>query len=206
MSDDPPSPPTPDPAPPPKPGPSPSDPAPADPTDWKAEARKHENRSKTNATALEKANADLKAEQAKTQAILKAAGLAPDDDPAESLKKAVQERDTAASERDQARSDAALARMELRAERIARKAGADVDVLMDSRTFEAALRTVDPGSKSLDDDLKKLVEDTLKANPHLKVTGGPPASGREPTGATAPPREVAPGLDRIRSAYEASSH
>jgi hypothetical protein len=172
-----------------------------DGTDWRKHSRTWETRANQHKTAAEQAEARAKAAEERTAAILKAAGVGNDEDPAEAMKRAATERDTAAQERDQAKAEAELLRLERRAERLARKAGADVDLLLDSKAFETGLRGIKPDSASLEDDLKKLIEETLKDNPRLKATPpGPPASGREPSGGTTPPADIAPGLDRMRYA------
>lgn len=177
-----------------------------DGTDWRKHSRTWETRANQHKQAAEQAEARAKAAEERQAAILKAAGIGVDEDPAEALKRAATERDNAARERDEAKAETELLRLERRAEKIARKAGADVDLLLDSKGFEHGLRTIKPDSASLDDDLKKLVDEMLKDNPRLKATpSGPPASGREPAGGTTPPKDVAPGIDRMRHALSGTA-
>jgi osmotically-inducible protein OsmY len=146
---------------------------PVDTTDWKAEARKHEKRAKDNHAALEKAHADIQAEQERVKAILKAAGIGDDEDPAEAAKRTTAERDQAAQRAAQLEADLKAERRERAAERAARKAGANVDALLDSRGFVKAL--ADLGDDASDKDITKAVEAALDAHPHLKAAPATPA-------------------------------
>ena len=169
-----------------------------DATDWKAHARTWENRAKRDKDAAAKAVADKEAADAKLAAVLKAAGLAPDDDPAKAAEKAAAERDALATE------NRAL-RIERAAEKAGRKAGADVDALIDSRGFVAALADLDPTSSDFTDRLDAAVKTALEANPRLRATTSPPPRSVTDTATGGlPERELAPGMDRMRAAYAAA--
>ena len=91
-------------------------------------------------------------------------------DPAELAKQASQERD-------QARAEVKLARVELAAERAARKAGADVDALLDSRGFLKRIADLDPTDDGFAAAVETAVRDAVKERPSLKSTTAPPRSG-----------------------------
>lgn len=194
----------------PKPGPPPGDPKtdptpPPDPSSLVAESRKWETRAKGNLSRAEKAEADLKAERDRTQAILKAAGLAPDDDPTEGLKRAAAERDTERHAREAA--ERKVREMEMRdlARDLGEKAGANVAALLNTYSFRVALADLAPDAG--EKEIGALVAAELDANPHLKTTAPVPTrTVREPGGQPAPGREPAPGLDRMRAAFAASPH
>lgn len=113
-------------------------------------------------TAAEQKAAELEAALTAVRKVLDP-NAAPEDDPRKTAENAIA--------REKAK-DAELRalKVEQLAERAARKAGADVDLLMDSRGFEAALRKLDPDTTTFTDDLNSLVEASVKANPRLKAT------------------------------------
>jgi hypothetical protein len=151
---------------------------PAQGTDWEAEAKKWEKRSKDNHATLQKLQEQVTAQSTATveqkKAILKAFGLADDEDPAEAAKRTATERDTERSRAEKLEQELKAERLERTAERLARKAGGNVDALLDSRGFVRALAALgdDPSEK----DITKAVETALDAHPHLKqVSNGTPA-------------------------------
>lgn len=140
--------------------------------DWKARSRQHEDRAKANRKAADAALAERDKLSSTLDALRKALdpdGSGKDDDPTTVAERAV-------AERDAVKADARLARVELAAERAARKAGADVDALLDSRAFLARLDRLDPTDDAFAEDVTAAVEATLKDNPRLKATPGAPTS------------------------------
>ncbi|MBN1174557.1 MAG: hypothetical protein JXA67_20480, partial [Micromonosporaceae bacterium] len=116
--------------------------------------------------------------KARTDAILKAAGLTPDGktDPAEQLKAALAERDTAAAA---ARQTA----VELTVYRTAGKAGADPDALLDSRTFLTAVAELDPAGADFADKVTDAIKTAVKTNPKLAAATAPAGQGPAKQGA-----------------------
>ncbi|MEJ2886163.1 hypothetical protein [Actinomycetospora aeridis] len=173
-----------------------------DPTDWKSESRKHEKRAKDSKTALDKAQADLQAARDREKAILKAAGLAEDDDPAEAAKKNAAERDTAVTERDEARAALKLAERSFAALEHARDAGADAALIRDSKAFDTFLAGLD--DDVTDADLGKAMGRFVKDNPRFKTAAAPPPTS-DPTNGGEPriaDRDVTPGMGRLRAAFK----
>lgn len=84
-------------------------------------------------------------------------------------------------------------RVERAAEAAARKAGADVQALLDSRSFSAAVTKLDPTSETFADDLASAVTAAMEANPRLKADA-PVAQSRK-SGAEFPGRSG--GSDQI---------
>lgn len=164
---DPPTPPadTP-PADPPKPvDPNPDPPAdpPKDTTDWKAQARKHEDRAKEHKTAADKAAADLRAV---LDAIATATGQKPADaDPVKLAAELGKARDTARS-----------TQVELAVHRTASKHGADADSLLDSRAFLKAVAELDPTASDFASKVEAAIKTAVKDNPKLKA--GPAAAAQ----------------------------
>ncbi|MEU6635715.1 hypothetical protein [Streptomyces rochei] len=135
---------------------------------WKAQARKHEDRSKNTNSELQR-QADLLAKLAQR------AGIELDDGKADPEKLAQQ----LSVSQDKARQSA----VELTVYRAAGKHSADADALLDSRGFLKQVDGLDPDS----DDFAAKVGDAIKAavesNPKLKTAPAPPArSGTEMTG------------------------
>lgn len=143
-----------------------------DDADWKSRARQHEDTSKARKKDLDAALADRDKLSGVLDGLRKA--LDPDGDksadPAELAKQAT-------SERDQAKAEVRLARVELAAERAARKAGADVDALLDSRTFLTRLADLDPTDDGFAAAVETAVREAVKERPSLKSNTAPPRSG-----------------------------
>lgn len=141
--------------------------------DWRATSRKHEDRAKANKKAADDATAKATAAEARLAAVLKAAGLDQgdeDEDPTEAVKRAAKERDDAVAE-------AKSLRAERTAERLARTAGADVDLLLDSSKVRKALAGLEDPTD--EDAVKAVIAAALEANPKLKATTAaqpPPAT------------------------------
>ena len=141
---------------PPAPAPAaPVEPAPAqaDGTDWKAESRKWEDRSKANAQAakdLEKLQQAAMSDQEKAVAAAKAEG------------------------RTAAEAEARTTAVELAVFRTASKAGGDPDALLDSNSFLAAVAQIDPKDSAA---VVKAITDAVKANPKLAAAPAAGASG-----------------------------
>jgi hypothetical protein len=135
---------------------------------WKAQARKHEDRSKSTNSELQR-QADLLAKLAQK------AGIELDDGKADPEKLAQQ----LSASQDKARQSA----VELAVYRAAGKHSADADALLDSRGFLKQVDGLDPEA----DDFAAKVGDAIKAavesNPKLKTVPAPPArSGTEMSG------------------------
>lgn len=167
-----PTPPTPAPA-------APVEPAPAqaDGTDWKAEARKWEDRSKANAQAakdLEKLQQAAMTEQEKAVAAARTEGRAA------------------------AESEARTAAVELAVYRSAAKAGADPDSLLDSRAFLNALADIDPKDGAA---VAKAIADAVKANPKLAAAPAAGSSGPALPGGPGSQRERPTSLGAALSGH-----
>lgn len=151
--------------------------------DWKARARRWEDQSKQNKAAADAALAERDGMAKILEQFRKALdpdGAGNSDDPQTVAEKAVAEREAAAAE-------LRMLKTERAAEKAARKAGADVDGLLDSRSFLDKLAKLDPTESSFNDDVKEAVEDALKANPRLKAqTARPPANADMGGGGEAP--------------------
>jgi hypothetical protein len=140
-------------------------PAPKEEVDWKTRARQWEDTAKKNKTAAEERD------QLKLTMEAIAAALDPnaskDLDPEEVAKNALAERDAKDAELRQLRVEQA-------AERAARRAGADVDALLDSRGFIKAIASLDPTADDFADRLGDAVDTALKTNPRLKAAAPAP--------------------------------
>ncbi|ROO51069.1 hypothetical protein EDC02_5933 [Micromonospora sp. Llam0] len=151
--------------------------------------------------AEKKAKGDAKAAKDQVAAILKAAGLAPDGskDPAEQLKAATE----AAEKATQAARQTAV---ELAVYKVAGKAGADPDALLDSRGFATSVADLDPEDRDFTDKVRDAVKAAVKANPKLAAgtTGQGSGTGRQGadhTGGNNQPRRAG-GLDAaVRKAF-----
>lgn len=144
-----------------------------DDADWKARARQHEDASKARKKDLDAALAERDGLKGVLDSLRKALdpdGAGKDADPAELAK-------VAAQERDQARAEVKLARVELAAERAARRAGADVDALLDSRGFLKRIADLDPTDDGFAAAVETAVRDAVKERPSLKSNTAPPRSG-----------------------------
>lgn len=130
--------------------------------------RTWQTRAGENKTRAEKAEQE-RDEQAKTlAAVRKAFGL--DQDEADPNKVAEQAQQTVA-ERDR---ELRAMRVERAAEKAARKAGADVDRLTDSRAFATAAAKLDPADDGFGDAMTALVEKHLDEHPHLRAKSDDP--------------------------------
>lgn len=164
-------------------GPAPTPPAaPAgdkpsgDGTDWKAEARKWEERAKENKKALEQANTGQTATAQQLDQIAQLLGLKKGEtaDPAK-LAEQLSGKDT----------ELRQSRVELAVHRMAGKHGANPDALLDSRSFLTSVKDLDPSGKNFAQDLESAIKDAVKANASLKATPtGPAVSGGDFTGGT----------------------
>lgn len=149
-----------------------------DGTDWKARSRTWEDRAKANRTAAEKAAADRDNANATLDAVRNAFGLDDDkDDPQTVAEKAT----AAAAEKD---AELRALRIERAAEKVGRRAGADVDALLDSRGFAAKVGNLDPAVDTFDTDLRSIIDKALDDNPRLKAaqSTAPPPSSVDMTG------------------------
>lgn len=104
----------------------------------------------------------------RTKAILKAAGIATEeDDPVKVLEQTKKERDDLAAENK-------LNKVERAAEKAGRKHGADVDELLDRQSFREQLKKLDPAAAGFEAELDALVKATVDANPKLRSAAGFP--------------------------------
>jgi len=125
-----------------------------------------------------KAKAEKKASDDRLAAVLKAAGLTSDgkQDPAEQLRDAAAERDTATAK---ARDTA----IELAVYKRAGKAGADPDAILDSRGFLSSVKELDPDAADFGDKITAAIKAAVKTNGKLAATGqGPARQGADHTG------------------------
>lgn len=107
-------------------------------------------------------------QQAQMDAIAKALGLKDDDTPPdpEELTKQL----TAAQEQAQQReTELRTMRVERAAEKAAREHGADVDTLLDSRSFAQKLAGLDPTDSGFSEAVSDLVKTTVDSNPKYKA-------------------------------------
>lgn len=118
--------------------------------------------------------------QASLDAIAKALGLKPDDDPTAAAK-------TAAEERDAARLEAKTAKVENAVLKIAAKHGASPEALTDSRAFMSKLAELDPAADDFATQIDAAVKEAVESNPALKVTPAVPARSGGPVGGGTPP-------------------
>lgn len=202
-----------------------------DEPDWRARARKNDNRAKRAAAAAEKlaeeksaADAAREEAEAKSQALLdsiaKAIGVKNDDadDPARSAEKlqaslaehqgkvTALEQTVAAKDDEIAGRDRAIAAkdVELAAWKVAVKQGIDAATLMDLRSTERALAKLDPEDDDFDKHLEAFVKDAAKDNPALRVAREATATeaGIGAVGDRAAAAAAAtPGTGRLRAAY-----
>ena len=129
----------------------------------------------TNRTKASTANDALTATR---DAIAKALGLTPEDDPVAAAK-------TAAEEREAAKAVAKNLAVENAVLRMAHKHGANPESLTDSRSFMRQLEAIDPGADDFATQLDTAIKAAVEANPSLKAQGGPvvaPARSGGPVG------------------------
>lgn len=127
-----------------------------------------------------KAKEAAKAANDRVAQILKAAGLTSDgdEDPAEQLAASK----AAAEKAAQRARDAAV---ELAVYKRAGKAGGDPDALLDSRTFLAAVKELDPAAADFGDKVAEAIKAAVKANPKLAAApAGPGKQGADHNGGT----------------------
>jgi hypothetical protein len=153
--------------------PAPTAEPPKDDTDWKGHSKTWEARAKANKAAADAAEARAKVAEDQKQAILKAAGLAPDDDPVEAAKRAATERDDAVKRAEAAEAKARQMELADIARTVGEKAGANVPALINTYSFRTALAELSPdaGEKEISD----LVKAELEKNAYLKAAAPPPA-------------------------------
>jgi hypothetical protein len=113
----------------------------------------------TNRTKASEASDALTATR---DAIAKALGLAPSDDPVVAAK-------TAADERDAARQEAKAVKVENAVLKAARKHEADPEALTDSRSFMAKLAGIDPAADDFAAQVDAAIKAAVSTNPLLKV-------------------------------------
>ena len=119
------------------------------------------------------------AHKASLDAIAKALGLTPEDDPAKAAK-------TAADERDAVRLENKKMQVENAVLRAASKNGADPESLTDSRSFMKTLETIDPAANDFAAQVDTAIKAALKANPALKTGAPTPARSGGPVNGGAP--------------------
>ena len=118
------------------------------------------------------------AEQTRSEtmdAIAKALGLKPDDDPAKAAA-------TAAEERDAALAKVKATTVENSVLRMAAKHGANPEALTDSRSFMSALEALDPAADDFAGQVEKAIKTAIEANASLKVAPVVPARSGGPVG------------------------
>ena len=119
------------------------------------------------------------AQQASMDAIAKALGLKPEDDPAKAAQTAAAERDTERAARAELAIENAVLRM-------AHKNAADPEALTDSRSFMAKMATLDPAADDFAAKVDAAIAAAVEANPALKngnaAPAAPPARSGGPVG------------------------
>lgn len=107
-------------------------------------------------------------QQAQMDAIAKALGLKEDDSPPdpEQLTKQLTAAQEQAAQRE---TELRTLRVERAAERAAREHGADVDTLLDSRSFASKLADLDPTADDFAATVSDLVKTTVDSNPKYRV-------------------------------------
>lgn len=157
-----------------KPNGKPGDDKPGDGgTDWKSRARQHEDAAK----AARKERADALADRDKLSKVLDGLRKALDPDGAGKDASPEELAKQAAQQAEQARAEVKLAKVELAAERAARRAGADVDALLDSRQFLTAIADLDPADDKFAEQVDEAVKAAIEARPSLKANAPKPRSG-----------------------------
>lgn len=138
--------------------------------DWKARSRTWEDRAKANRKVADEATAERDKAKARLDAVLKALDpdAGKDDDPAETAKRAI-------SERDQHLAELRAERLERAAEKAARRLDVDEVALLDSRGFLASLAKLDPSADGFSDDLTAAINAAVGANARLKNDAKPAA-------------------------------
>lgn len=141
---------------------------------YKALARKHEDRSKTNLTAAQEAAAKAEQKEAQLAAVLKALGQDGEEPP-----------DPAAltAQIEQAQAAAWRSGVELQVHRLAAKLGGDPEKLLDSMAFIDSLddlTAADPSSPEFRSEIETKVSAALERNPAYKVAA--PAGPRPDPG------------------------
>ncbi|WP_053619627.1 hypothetical protein [Nocardiopsis sp. NRRL B-16309] len=126
-----------------------------------------ENRVKAK-EAVEARTAAEQRQQAQMDAIAKALGLKDDDAPPDPEKLTAQLTETA-KERDATQAELRTMRVERAAEKAAREHGADVDTLLDSRSFANKLAGLDPTDSGFSEAVSDLVRATVDSNPKYKA-------------------------------------
>lgn len=129
-------------------------------TDWKALARKHEERAKENKKAADAATATQAATANQLEQISVLLGLKKGEeiDP-EKLKEQL------TGERDKAAAEATEARRELAVFKAADKAKANTSELLDSLSFRKAVAELDPADKGFEGEVLALAKQAVKDNP-----------------------------------------
>ena len=160
------------------------------------------DRTSAKTTAAEQAREEL------AQQIGKAIGLVKDDSEAkpptaEELTAQLTAAQATASDREQALLDL---QRESAATKAARKVGADVDSLLDSRTFAGKLGELDPSDEGFAAALDALVAKAVEDNPKYKATGpAPAASSGDFSGGSGDKPPTRTGIDDFRKARKARS-
>jgi len=176
--------------------PKPAEQPKGDETDWKAEARKWEARAKDNKTEADGLKNATQSHQEQLDAIAKALGLKPDDQPADPAKLTA---DITA-----AQADAREARQQLAVYRNAAANEANPDALLDSASFLRSMADIDPTDA---DAVNAAIKAAVDGNPGFKAVVAPPVpptfggGPRTPAGRPDP----GPGLPRLAAAYAENS-
>lgn len=147
--------------------------------------------------ALEQQVNDLKAaQQSQLDALAKALGLKSDDTPPDPERLAEQVKAEQAKARDAA--------MQLAVYRAAATHEANADALLDSTSFLASLKDVDPADA---DAVSAAIKAAVEGSDRFKVATPAPAAPSFGGGPRKPADkpDPGPGLDRLRSAYAANS-
>jgi hypothetical protein len=151
----------------------------ADLASWQAQARKHEDRWKARDEQNEQQSAALRLIAEKVGVDLEGKP-----DPAK-----LAERLTAVQ------AEANQRAVELAVFRAAAAAGANADLLLDSRAFMAKAGALDPSAADFTDQVKAAAAEAVTANPTFAVAKAEPAPAAEPQPAAQPQLPAASGAD-----------
>ncbi len=159
--------------------------------------RKREKAADEKARTTTRDNAAAAAEQKVRDEMAKALGLKPEQvDPAQTAAalKAAQDANT-------------TLRIEVTVERIARKAGADEDLVAAKLQRDGKLKGLDPEAEGFEAKVRELVDAAIAANPRLKLdtTTPPPPAAQGGVGSHSAPAGGEGGTVRPKSLSEALS-
>lgn len=141
------------------------------------------------------------------EAFAKAVGLTPEEPGADAEpptpEKLTDQLDQATKAHEATEAQLRESRVELAVYRAAGKAGADPDALLDSRTFLAKVKTLDPNASDFGDEVSRAIKAAISTNPKLKaapaVVAAPAPSGGRFSGGPAGRSDADLSVDDARA-------